>query len=124
MVVLLSIKPEFAYKIFSGTKRYEFRRSIFKREVNKILVYASSPIQRIIGEFEISAILHDEIDRLWSITKGEAGISKEYYRSYFANKEKAFAIEIGAVTLYDTPMPLSAVNVSCAPQSFLYIHEV
>ena len=30
MKILLSIKPEFAEKIFSGSKKYEFRRRIFK----------------------------------------------------------------------------------------------
>jgi len=30
MKILLSIKPEYAEKIFAGTKKYEFRRSIFK----------------------------------------------------------------------------------------------
>ena len=29
MKVLLSIKPEFADKIFNGTKKYEFRKEIF-----------------------------------------------------------------------------------------------
>ena len=30
MKVLLSIKPEFAEKILNGTKRFEFRKGIFK----------------------------------------------------------------------------------------------
>lgn len=122
MIVLLSIKPEFAYKIFDGTKRYEFRRNIFKRkDIRKILVYASSPVQRIIGEFEISAILHDDVERLWNVTKHEAGISKESYNQYFENKKKAFAIKIGSTTLYDTPISLSDINVDYAPQSFFYL---
>ena len=30
MKVLLSIKPEFVEKIFSGEKRFEYRKNIFK----------------------------------------------------------------------------------------------
>ena len=30
MKIVLSIKPEYAEKIFSGSKKYEFRRMIFK----------------------------------------------------------------------------------------------
>lgn len=30
MKVLLSIKPEFAERIFNGSKKYEFRKVIFK----------------------------------------------------------------------------------------------
>ena len=122
MIVLLSIKPEFAYKIFDGTKRYEFRRNMFKRkDIKKILVYASSPVQLIIGEFEISAILHDDVERLWNVTKHEAGISKEFYNQYFKDKKRAFAIKIGSTTLYNTPMSLSDININYAPQSFFYL---
>ena len=60
MKVLLSIKPEFAEKIFNGTKKYEFRKSIFKnKDVDTVVVYASSPWQYVIGEFHIDKILND-----------------------------------------------------------------
>jgi len=122
MIVLLSIKPEFAYKIFNGTKGYEFRKNIFKRkDVSKIIVYASSPVRCIIGEFEISAILYDDVEQLWEETKHWAGISEETYNQYFENKKKAFAIKIGPTTLYPTPISLSEINVNRAPQSFCYL---
>lgn len=69
MKVLLSIKPEFASKIFNGTKKYEFRKSIFKRDVDKVVVYASSPVQRVIGEFTIADIICNDIESLWQLTK-------------------------------------------------------
>ena len=54
MRVLLSIRPQFALQIFEGSKRYEYRRAIFKREgVTSVLVYASAPIGKVIGEFEV-----------------------------------------------------------------------
>ena len=68
MKVLLSIKPEFAEKIFNGTKKYEYRRVIFKNKVETIVVYASDPVQRVIGEFEIGEILHKDIEQLWEYT--------------------------------------------------------
>ena len=78
MKVLLSIKPEFALKIFDGSKKYEYRRAIFKnQEVSTVIVYASDPIKRIIGEFEIEDILHEEPRALWVKTKNHAGISEK-----------------------------------------------
>jgi len=68
--VLLSIKPEFAERIFQGIKRYEFRKAIFRnRNVNKVIVYASAPISKVIGEFEIDDILEHEVEELWDLTK-------------------------------------------------------
>ena len=45
--ILLSIKPEYANKIFDGQKRYEYRKRIPKKEVSKIIVYSSAPEQAL-----------------------------------------------------------------------------
>ena len=122
MNVLLSIKPEFAFKIFDGTKKFEFRKSIFKQKnIKKVFVYASSPIQQVIGEFEIENIIFDSTEKVWSLTKKHSGISKQFYDKYFENKEKAFAIEVGAKKKYVTPKLLSDFNLNYAPQSFAYV---
>lgn len=48
--VLLSIKPTYVQRIFEGSKKYEFRRVIFKENnIDKIIVYASAPISKIVG---------------------------------------------------------------------------
>ena len=51
MKVLLSIKPEFAEKIFNGTKKYEFRKSIFKnKDVDKVIELVKNAGGKIIKE--------------------------------------------------------------------------
>ena len=122
MKVLLSIKPEFASKIFDYSKRFEFRRVIFKhRDIKNVIVYASSPVGKIIGEFEIEEILHDELSILWDKTKNYAGTSEENFRKYFSNKSKGYAIKIKNAKLYDKPKPLDSLGISTAPQSFMYV---
>jgi len=122
MRVLLSIKPEFALKIFDGSKRYEYRRAIFKnQEVNRVIVYASDPIKKIIGEFEIEDILHEEPQSLWVKTKRNAGISKKRFFNYFTNKSKGYAIKVKATRVYDDPLPLSSFMISSPPQSYMYL---
>lgn len=122
MKVLLSIKPEYAYKIFDGTKKYEFRKSLFKRtDIRKVVVYASSPVQQVIGEFDIADILHEETEQLWQKTKHHSGITKAFFDQYFANKETAFAIEVANVKKYQEPKTLKDLQIQFAPQSFVYI---
>lgn len=58
MKVLLSIKPEYAYKIFSGEKKFEYRKIIFKKKIKSVIVYATKPVGKIIGEFEIEDIIN------------------------------------------------------------------
>ena len=122
MKVLLSIKPKYAEMILSGEKRYEFRRSIFKRPgISKVVIYASSPISKVIGEFEIDDILSLDIGELWLVTMEYAGIDKEFYDRYFSGKEVGHAIKVKKTKKYPEYKDLREFNVKCAPQSFAYI---
>ncbi len=123
MKILLSIKPQFAEKIFNGTKKFEYRKSIFKnKEINKVVVYASAPIQRVIGEFVIDEILEDNIKSLWNQTKEFSGINEEFYFKYFKSKEKGFAIKIKEVNKYEIPLSIqNDFNIIYPPQSFMYL---
>lgn len=121
MKVILSIKPEFANKIFDGSKKFEFRKSIFKnKDIRKIIVYASSPVQQVIGEFEIDEIINEELNTLWGLTKQHSGISKDFFFKYFANKKEGFAIKIKKATLYKKPKCLKTDFNLVPPQSFAY----
>lgn len=122
MNVLLSIKPKYANLIFSGEKHYEFRRSIFKnRPVKKVIVYASSPISKIIGEFEIDNILSLNLVDLWNETMKYAGIDKSFYDNYFDGKESGYAIKVKSYKKYKKHKELRDFNIKQAPQSFAYI---
>lgn len=124
MKVVLSIKPEFAEKIFEGSKKYEFRRAIFKNpNVTKIIVYASSPVKKVIGEFEIDKIISHDLETLWDKTKEFSGISKEFFLEYFTDREQGFAIKIKKAHLYDFPKCLKEDYNLVPPQSFSYFVE-
>lgn len=121
--VLLSIKPEFARAIMDGTKRYEFRRAIFRdTSISRVVLYASSPIQEVVGEFTVGRVLSAEPNTLWKRTRHGAGISKEFFDRYFINKPIAYAIEVLRPKRYRFPLQLAKdFNVASAPQSFCYL---
>jgi predicted transcriptional regulator len=121
--VLLSIKPNFAEKIFGGSKRFEFRRRVFaNRDVKKIVVYVSAPVSKVVGEFEIEEIIELEVENLWDHTKEFSGIAKDYFDSYFIGRETGFAIKIGKTHKYETPLELEEdFNIKHAPQFFIYL---
>lgn len=121
--VLLSIKPKFAAAIFSGDKKFEFRKRIFKNhKVKKAYVYASSPVGLVIGEFEIEEVITSNPDSLWAETMEEAGISKEYFDNYFDGRHVAHALRVGVANYYKKPKTLKEMfNINRPPQSFMYI---
>lgn len=124
MKVLLSIKPEFVKEIIDGRKKFEYRKSIFKREdISSIVVYATKPYGKVVGEFEIENIIQDCPQNIWKETKDYSGISKKFFNEYFRGRDTGFAIQIKEFIEYDNPMELKSFdkNIKTAPQSFCYI---
>jgi len=120
--VLLSIHPEYANAIFAGEKGFEFRRVIFKENVREVVVYATSPISRVIGRFKIEEIYQDTPVKLWEKTEARAGVTREMFDAYFKDRAKAFAIKVSEPIRFSEPQPLSKYLPSnTPPQSFCYI---
>ena len=88
MNVILSIKPEFVEKIFSGEKQYEYRKILFKQKVDTVYIYASRPISKIVGEFKIEKIINDTPANIWKQTKEYSGVTKSFFQQYYAGKDK------------------------------------
>ena len=55
--ILISINPEHVENIFNGTKKYEYRKIKCKQDIDKIIIYSTSPIMKIVGEAKVEEIL-------------------------------------------------------------------
>ncbi len=120
--ILMSINPIYADKILSGTKKYEYRKVKAKKDkVNKIVIYATYPIMKVVGEVEVKDILEETPEKLWNVTKKYSGVTKQFYDNYFNKSSKAIAYKLGKIEKYDEPKKLEDVGVKCVPQSFLYL---
>lgn len=125
MKVLLSIKPEFADKIFSGEKLYEYRKVCFsRRDIKTIVVYATQPVGRLVGEFDIEEVIEGSPDSVWNNTKYFSGITKSFFSRYFSGRELAYAIKIINARKYSESIdPNTAFDNFIPPQSFRYIEH-
>ncbi len=123
--VLLSIKPMFANAILAGTKTFELRRSIFRSAtVRRIVIYASSPVSRVVGEFIIDGILALDPQKLWEVTANGAGISRKSFEKYFYGCDIGYALKVSRPLRYQEPSRLEDLfGFSRPPQSFRYLPE-
>lgn len=119
--ILLPIRPEYANKIIEQTKLFEYRKNICKRKIDKIVIYSTSPVKRIVAEVEVKSILSNTPSKLWNETKQYSGISKSKYMKYFENKEKAYAYELGKIIVYKQPKLLKDFGINYYPQSYVYL---
>ena len=120
MNVVLSIKPEYVAEIIAGRKRFEFRKTIFKEKVEKVYIYASAPVSKVVGEFQPVDILQGTPADVWAKTRKFSGVTEKFYKDYFAGRTVAYAIVIQNLKMYDQPKALPFQ----APQSFRYIDQL
>ena len=121
--ILISINPEYAEKILNGTKKYEYRKIKCKKNIDKIIIYSTFPVMKVVGEAKVEEILEDTPENIWNKTKKYSGVNKDFYKKYFNNKEKAIAYKLKDVKKYDNPKDLIDYGIKNAPQSFVYIKD-
>lgn len=119
--MLLSINPEYVASILQGKKLYEYRKFRCRDDVDKIIIYATAPQKQVVGEAEIAGIVEDDILAVWHHTKEYSGITYKFFRQYYKGKKRAIAYQLKNLVIYDKPLTLEEIGVSCAPQSYRYI---
>lgn len=122
--ILLSINPQHVENIMNGTKKYEFRKRACKRHVDKILIYSTNPVMKVVGEAEVEDILIEDPESLWKKTQKNSGIDKAFFDKYYIDREQAGAYKLRNVVKYEEPKKLKDYGISSAPQSFQYIEEM
>jgi predicted transcriptional regulator len=121
---ILSIKPIYAEAIISGIKTVEFRKKNFKKNVEKIYIYSSSPTKMIIGYFTIAEVIEDTPENLWKRFKKTGGIEKSDFFDYYLENEKGFALIIEKVVEFQDHIdPIEFIENFTAPQSYIYLEK-
>jgi len=123
MDILLSIKPEYSDKIFSGNKKVEFRKHKPRFKFESAFIYETVPIRRITGWFTVNEIIQGSPEELWAKYKDISGIEKSDYLDYCKNKEIIYAFIIGNVHRFVDPIYTQVFMGFKAPQDFRYIPE-
>jgi predicted transcriptional regulator len=107
--------------ILNGTKLFEFRKIRCKADVDKIVIYATYPIMRVVAEVEVENVIEGNLDYVWKRTKQFSGINRSFYNKYYNGKNKAIAYKLRNVKKYKKQKLLSDYGLKNAPQSFVYI---
>lgn len=119
--ILLPIHPGHAEHILDGTKLFEFRRVISRRPVIRIVLYATAPVMAVVGEAGVLGLVSGMKAEVWEAAAAGAGISRDEFDAYYADRDTAMAYRLGGVTRYREARPLAAYGVARAPQSFIYL---
>jgi predicted transcriptional regulator len=126
----MSIKPKYAEKIFSGEKTVEFRRKVWNKwGIRKIILYASSPVSKVVGEVQIYYPMAGtkpkptDLASLWWNNCDYGGIAFDEFRDYFKGCSRGYGLNIKSAEKYRKARPLTDYGITRPPQNFMYLKE-
>ncbi len=125
-ILLLSVRPEYADKIFEGIKEVELRRTRPRLcEGDLVIVYASSPKKALIGAFEVKKVIQKPLEDLWSEVQEKAGISYEDFCFYYKGLSVGCGIFLSKPSYFHEPVNLERLRQEWdnfrPPQSYRYL---
>lgn len=92
---IISIRPNFAEAILSGSKTVELRRRIPPIEVGtRLWIYATRPISAVVGSAVVDRIIRGTPDGVWAACAGEAAIERADFDAYFDGAAAAIGLEL------------------------------
>jgi predicted transcriptional regulator len=118
----MAIHPSFAFAILEGTKRVEFRKRRLAADIEQVLVYATSPIQRIVGRFFVAQTTSGSPSTIWDEFGHVGAIDRGSYDRYYSDLLTAVAIGIRGAEKFTSPLRLADLPLPASPpQSFVYV---
>ena len=124
-IILVSIKPEFANKIFDGSKRIELRKvSPDARPGDLMIVYSTSPEMAVIGVCKIDKIIKSSPQDIWEQHSEILGIDENRFNAYYSKSSTAVGIVIDQARRLKAKIPLKNIKKVypgfAPPQTFKY----
>lgn len=127
-VLLISVKPEFAEKIFDGTKQIELRKSV--PNVSKgdmVIIYSTLPVKAVLGTCVVENVIKKSPAQLWKIHSSKLGIDRKRYFEYFRNSGTAVGIVLTSIDRLANEISLDSIRKHfpkfSPPQTFRYFSK-
>lgn len=120
--IIISMAPKSAEALFDNPeKNVVFYKVTPANKVLRVIVYATAPVKKVVGEFDLQEIKIAATSTIWKNFSKASVISKKEYDSYYEGKEKAHAMISKKTYKYRNPKDLSDYNMSKGPSGFQYL---
>ena len=127
--LLLSIQPQFAERIYAGTKKFEIRKvAPIEGAGNVALIYESGTERKITGWVAFGSVDWYTPDDLWNSLGRETGLKRAEFEAYCGDRDRVAALSVASTGRFDSPLTLEDLRDSLPefmpPQNFRYIRSL
>lgn len=126
--VIISIKPEYALKIVDGLKTIELRKRFPTHGMrgSTAIIYASSPLCKIIGYATIDVVKKLSVSYIWRKFGKQSCVTRDFFNAYFDGAGEGFALVLSNPVKLKKQLKITDLDVDCKfspPQSYRYATE-
>jgi len=126
---LLSVRPQFAERIYSGVKTLEIRKvAPLVSSGTVVLMYESGKQRKITGWFELGGITWHSPDDLWNDFGSQTGLEESEFVEYCRDHDKVAALKVVKSGKFNSPLGLSdlrqVIPNFMPPQNFRYLKSL
>jgi len=111
-VLIVPIKPVFAYRIFTGRKKYDLRKNVRGgvEPGDRAVLYVSGDVKAFMGEFTVGDVIRGTPEYVIRELqkKPHSGVGEEDF-AYIRGSGYAVAMEVLDPLLYKTPVEMREV---------------
>lgn len=127
-ILFISIKPEFAKKIFNGSKTIELRKSTPKvNNGDLVIIYSTTPEKAVIGICRIKSIIKTSPKQLWDQYSDKVGIDYNRYKEYYKGSKLAVGLELTSTNKLTNKISLDIIKINfpnfTPPQTYKYFDK-
>lgn len=109
--LLVSMKPQYARQILSGSKLIEIRKRFSEKWVGcKAVLYSSSPQQELVGEARVRSVTSGPPADIWAQFGASIGCPSSDFVTYVGSATEVSAIELDDVFPYKYPISLTQIS--------------
>ena len=103
--LFLPVKPVWVDKILSGEKTVEIRKH-FPDCVDRLFIYSSSPVKRVVGYVENPSYIHTYPGHLWNLVGEQSCVRHKDFFAYFRGCAKGYSIDLKRFKKFRYPVDI------------------
>lgn len=109
--LLVSMKPQYAERILSGSKMVEIRKRFSEKWIGcKVVLYSSTPQKALVGEATVCSITKGTPEAIWTRFHAGLGCTRGEFSAYVGQAAEVNAIELDNVFPYKEPVSISQIS--------------
>lgn len=120
--IMISLSEEEANALFEKNRSVIFFKVTPVQPVERVIVYVTAPVQKVVGEFDLDRIDVSSVLSNWNKYRLNSTIEKRKdYLEYFGDRKEAHALLASAVYKYRNKKDLANYDMKKGPSGFTYL---